>query len=134
MSVDPKLEAIALKVMDKMNLSKTSYDKDKYGNIIVILMIIGIILALIQIIQKCNETKLSLFNRGEQSKFMRDEIKNICIKKNIINTWRLRNIVKQKLTAEDYKNYGKQLRSAIMDTGPELTEDEVYTLMEASNV
>ena len=51
MNFDPKLEAIAMKVMDKMDLSKSSKD-DKYGNIIVVIMIIGVILSLVRIIQE----------------------------------------------------------------------------------
>lgn len=132
MNVDPKLEAIAMKVMDKMKLDTTK--KDNYGNIIVVLMIIGIVLALIQIIQNCNKSRLLLFNNKEKSKFMHNEIQNICIKKSFVNTWRLKKLIKQKLSAEDYKAYGTELRNAIMDTGVELTEDETYTLVEAANV
>jgi hypothetical protein len=132
MKVDPKLEAIALKVMDKMDLSHTK--KNTYGNIIVVLMIIGIVLALIQIIQKCNDKKLLPLDIKTKTRLMHGEIQKICISRNFLNTWRLRNIIKQKLNPEDYEAYGKQLRNAIMDTGSELTEDETFTLVEAANV
>lgn len=132
MNIDPKLEAIAMKVMDKMKLNTTK--KDNYGNIIIVLMIIGIVLALIQIIQNCNKSKLLLFSNKEKSKFMHNEVRNICIKKSFLNTWRLKKLIKEKLNSEDYKAYGTQLREAIMDTGVELTEDETYTLVEAANV
>ena len=131
--IDPKLEAIALKVMDKMKLS-TINKSGKYGNIIVVLMIIGIVLALIQIIQKCNENKLLSLKNNDKIKLMQTEIKTICIKRNILNTWRLGRIIKEKLSSEDYKLYGSELKKAIMDTGPELTEDETFTLVEAANV
>jgi hypothetical protein len=118
MNIDPKLEAIAMKVMDN----------------IIVLMIIGIVLALIQIIQNCNKSKLLLFSNKEKSKFMHNEVRNICIKKSFLNTWRLKKLIKEKLNSEDYKAYGTQLREAIMDTGVELAEDETYTLVEAANV
>ena len=132
MKVDPKLEAIALKVMDKMDLSHTK--QNRYGNIVVVLMIIGIVLALIQIIQKCNDKKLLPLDVKTKTKLMYGEIQKICISRSLLNTWRLRNIIKQKLNSEDYEAYGKQLRNAIMDTGSELTEDETFTLVEAANV
>ena len=132
MQVDPKLEAIALKVMDKMDLSHAK--KNTYGNIIVVLMIIGIVLALIQIIQKCNDKKLLPLDTNTKTKLMHGEIQKICIGRSFLNTWRLKNIIKQKLNPEDYEAYGKQLRDAIMDTGTKLTEEETFTLVEAANV
>lgn len=132
MKVDPKLEAIAIKVMDKMELSNSK--NDKYGNIILVIMIIGIILSLIRVIQECNKGRLLNFNRKERSKLMHSEIQNICISKNVLNTWRLKRIIKQKLNPEDYKSYGTQLRNAIFSTGIELSEQETYTLVEAANV
>jgi len=131
MSVDPKLEAIAMKVMDKMDLSNKS---DKYGNIIIVLMIIGIILSLIRIIQECNSKQFGILNKKEKAEHMREQIKSISISRNFLNKWRLRRIIKEKLNSEDYNLYGAKLRDAILDTGVDLTEDESYTLMEAANV
>ena len=128
MNVDPKLEAIALKVMDKMDLSNKS---DKYGNIIVVIMIIGIILTLIRIIQECNSS--SKATSADNAKFIYGQVKSVCINRNFINSWRLRRIIKQKLNSEDYKLYGDKLKEAILDTGVDLTEDEAYTLSEAAN-
>lgn len=130
MNVDPRLESIALKVMDKMELSNKS---DKYGNIIVVIMIIGIILTLVRIIQECN-SKFSVFDRNQQAKYMQEQIQSICISKNFINSWRLRRIIKEKLSAEDYKQYGDKLKTAILDTGVDITEEESCALVEATNV
>lgn len=129
MNIDPKLEAIANKVMDKMDLSKS----EKYGNIILTIMIVGIILSLIRVIQECNKTKLNVFNNKEKAKFMKDEIGTICISRTFFNKWRLKKIIKEKLNSEDYKLYGVKLREAILDTGADLTEEESYSLMEAVN-
>lgn len=133
MNFDPKLEAIAMKVMDKMDLSKSSKD-DKYGNIIVVIMIIGVILTLVRIIQECNSKKLFRSNREQTAQFMRNEVRSMCISRTMLNKWRLRKIIKEKLSPEDYKMYGDQLRNAILDTGVDLTEEESYTLVEAANV
>lgn len=130
MDIDPKLEAIAIKVMEKMNLQS----KDRYGNIIIVLMIIGMILSLIRIIQECNKNKLFSFDPSEKNKFICNEVKSICIKKTLLNKWRLKKIIKDKLSSEDYKLYGSQLQNAIFSTGAELTEEESFTLVEAANV
>lgn len=130
MNVDPRLEAIALKVMDKMDLSNKS---DKYGNIIVVIMIIGIILTLVRIIQECNNG-FTVFNNEQKTKYMQEQIKTICISRNFLNNWRLKRIIKNKLSAEDYKQYGDSLRKAILDTGVDITEEESCALVEAANV
>jgi hypothetical protein len=130
MNVDPKLEAIAMKVMDKMDLSKN----DKYGNIIVVIMIIGIVLSLIRVIQECNKQQFTISNKDQKAKYMHEQVRSICISRSFLNKWRLRRIIKEKLNSEDYKLYANKLRDAILDTGVELTEDESYTLVEAANV
>lgn len=130
MNIDPKLEKIAIKVMDKMDLSKN----DKYGNLILIVMIAGVMLTLIRTIQECHSQKVRLFNQKEKAQFMQEQVKEICIAKTFFNKWRLKKILKQKLSTEDYKLYGPQLINAILDTGAELNEEESYTLMEAANV
>lgn len=130
MNVDPKLEAIALKVMEKMNLSKDG----KYGSIILVIMIIGIILSLIRIIQECNKSQIVSLDQRSKAKFVQKQIKDICITRTFLNRWRLSRIIKQKLNSEDYKLYAEKLKNAIMDCGPELTEEESFTLVEAANV
>jgi hypothetical protein len=137
MSQNEKLELIAAKVMNKMNIQDKSpnnlYNKNSQS-IILILMIVGIVLSLIRIIQECNKNKLRGLNRNKQAEAMQKEVATICIKKNLLTMWRLNKIIKQKLSPEDYKLYGSELKKAIMETGPELTEDEIITLVEASDV
>lgn len=136
MSNNEKLELIATKVMNKMNIQDKSndnlYNKNSQS-IILILMIVGIVLSLIRIIQECNKNKLRGLNRNKQAAAMQQEVSNICIKRSLINTWRLNKIIKQKLSPEDYKLYGAELKRSIMETGPELTEEEIITLVEASS-
>lgn len=133
MNVDPKLEAIALKVMDKMNLSKDGKD-GKYGSIIVVIMIIGIILSLIRVIQECNKTQIVSLDQRSKARFIQKQVKDMCISRTFLNNWRLKRIIKQKLSADDYKLYAEKLKNAILDCGPELTEEESFTLVEAANV
>lgn len=129
MKVDPKLEAIASKIMSNMN-SKPS---EKHGSIILILMIISITLTLVRVIQECNKSELSGSSPKEQVKTLNQEIKTLSIKRTWLNQLRLNRIIKNQLSKEDYKTYGSSLKTAIMDVGSHLTEEESQTLLEAAN-
>lgn len=131
MTVDPKLENIAYKVLEKMEVKPKS---NEHGSIILIIMIVGIILSLIRIIQECNKNKILPLDYNKKIKFFTDEIHTLSIKRTWLNQLRLGRVIKQKLSQSDYKLYGKSMKKAIMDTGINLTEDESQTLLEASNV
>lgn len=127
-NIDPKIEAIAKKVISKIDSKKVK--KDNYGNPIMILMVISIILTLVRVIQECNKPD----NKLSGVKMLNSSINNICVKKTWWNQMRLSRIIKKELSKEDYKEYGNDLKNAILDCGISLTEDESLTLMEASNV
>lgn len=127
-NIDPKIEAIAKKVISKIDSKKVK--KDNYGNPIMILMVISIILTLVRVIQECNKPD----NKLSGVKMLNSSINNICVKKTWWNQMRLSRIIKKQLSKEDYKEYGNDLKNAILDCGISLTEDESLTLMEASNV
>lgn len=125
-----KLEKIANKVITKINLPP----QDQYQSIVLAVMVISIILSLIRVIQECDNKKLKLLsNKKDKAQAMQKSVKNICVKRNLLNQWRLKKIIKQKLSPEDYKNLGDQIKKAIMDVGVDLTDDESLTLMEAAN-
>jgi hypothetical protein len=130
MNTDPRLEAIALKIMKRMNLSKDG----GYGNIILIVMIIGIILSLIRVIQECSKSQMASLDQRSKARFMKQQVKDICIKRTFFNKWRLKRIIREKLNNDDYKTYGEKLKNAILDSGIELSEEESFTLVEAANV
>ena len=113
-NIDPNLEKIADKI--KSNILRDN-STEGYGSIILTVMIISVILTLVRVMQECNSSKLRLFNKKEKAYFMKKSIQKECIKKNILSMWRLNKILKQKLTTEDYKLYGKQLKNAILDVG-----------------
>ena len=130
--MNSKLEQIANKVVEKMNVSQQQHGQSQ--SVILIVMIVGIILSLIRVIQECENKKLRLLsNKKDQAQLMQQRIKGICISRNILNQWRLKKIIKQKLSPEDYKSMGDKLKKAIMDVGVNLTDDESLTLMEAVN-
>jgi hypothetical protein len=135
--MNKKLEAIAMKVVNKMNITQpenVSLSEKNSGSIILVLMIIGIVLSLVRIIQECNKKKLSGLSVNKKASIMKKSIGEICIKNNLINSFRLNRIIRNKLSPEDYKLYGAELKKAIMEAGPELTEEETVTLVEEAHV
>lgn len=130
MSMDPKLEAIGYKILNKID----NKPKDEHGSIILVIMVVSVVLSLIRVIQECNSKNLALLNRSQQRQLMVESMKSIVIKRTLINQWRLKRMLKHKLSPQDYRLYGQSLQQAIMDTGAHLTDDEILTLLEASNV
>lgn len=128
---DAKMQKIAQKILNNMEASKSP---DQFGMIITILMIISISLTLIRIIQECNKKKIGLFNAKEKYAYFGDEIKNLSIKKTWFTKMMVKKAIRKELSKEQYKVYGVDLMNAILTTGEGLTEDEIKTLVEVSNV
>lgn len=124
------LEKIAKKVISNMNLEK---DKDYGIDPLTIILVISVILTLIRVIQECKKNRKLLKDKNESALLMKKDIQEVVLKDSWLNRIRLQRILKQNLTKDQYKAYGKSLQNSIMETGINLTEDEVYTLMEAAN-
>lgn len=128
---DPQLNAIANKIQKQTNIP----EEEKFGSVIAILMIISLVLTLIRILQECNKNKLT--NRStQQDKYSLygSEIKNYTIKRGFFTKLRIKKIIKQQMSKEQYEKYGFELLNAILDTGSNLNNEEVMTLVEAANV
>jgi hypothetical protein len=125
-----KLKNIAQKVLDKVKY-KNSED---YGSVIAVLMVISIILTVIRVLQECNKSKLSTFTGKDKSAYFANEIKQTVIRRTWFTKMMLKKTIRRELSREQYKIYGTDLMNAILDTGEELQDDELYTLVEAANV
>lgn len=125
-----KLKKIAEKILSKV----PNEEPEKFGCVILILTIISITLTLIRVIQECQKSKIKLFNRRQKYEFFGAEIKSLSLKKSWFTKMTVKKILKKELSKEDYKQYGFYLCNSILDTGANLTEDEIITLVEASNV
>ena len=124
------LEKIAKKVLNNMELPK----EENYGiDPLTIIIVISVILSLIRVIQECRKNRKLIKDKNEYASIMKKDIQDTILKDSWLNRLRLQRIIKQNLTKEQYKAYGKALQHSIMGTGINLTEDEVYTLMEAAN-
>jgi hypothetical protein len=130
MKKNTNLDKIAKKVISNMRLEK---DKDYGIDPITIILVISVILTLIRVIQECRKNRKLLKNKTAAASLMKQDIVDLVLKDSWLNRLRLQRIIKQNLTKDQYRAYGKDLQNSIMETGINLTEDEVYTLMEASN-
>jgi hypothetical protein len=125
------VEKIAKKVLKNMQLSK---EQDYSIDPITIIIVISVILSLIRVIQECKKNRKLIRNKNEYASVMKRDIQDLIIKDSWLNRFRLQKILKQNLTKDQYKAYGKSLQQSIIGTGINLTDDEVYTLLEAANV
>lgn len=128
---DPKLNAIASKVLTKANIP----EDQKFGSVIAILMMISIILTLVRVLQECNKNKLS-DNCSAQDKYSLygTEMKDYSVRRGWFTKMRIKKVLRQELTREDYNQYSFQLLNAILDSGANVTDDEIVTLVENANV
>jgi hypothetical protein len=128
---DPKLNAIASKVLVKAGIS----EDQKFGSVIAILMIISIILTVIRVLQECNKNKLpSNCASSDKYELYGQEIKEYSLRRGWFTKMRIKKILRQKLNQEEYEKYGLALVSALLDTGENLNNQEVICLVEAANV
>jgi len=126
------LKNIAQKVIDK--IPNKNQDPEKFGSIIAILMVISIILTVVRVIQECEKSKLKLFNRTQKYEYFGEQIRTLTMKRSWFTRMTIKKTIRRELSKEDYKEYGGYLMNSILDTGENLTEDEVKTLVEAINV
>lgn len=129
-SNNKKVEKIAKRILDNTKID----DKD-HGFIdpITIILIISVILTLIRVIQECRKNRGLLNNKKEYASLLRKDIQDIVLKDSWLNRLRLQKVLRKQLSKEQYKVYNKPLQLSIMETGVNLTEDEVFSLMEAAN-
>lgn len=125
------LQRIATKVMEHTNIRPSA----QYGSVIVILMITSIILSAIRVLQECNKnSSVAKLSGSEQYAIYKNQIAKLCYQKSWLTKMRLRRLVRRELDPDDYKKYGEQLLNSLLEIGENLTDEEIQTLMEASNV
>jgi hypothetical protein len=129
--MNEKLKAVAEKIRKLSNIP----EEETFGSVIAILMIISITLTLIRVLQECNKNKLSQ-NYTAQDKYnlYGSEIRSYSMKRGWFTKMRLKKLIRQKMSKDQYSKYGLPLLNAMLDTGENLKDDEVVTLVEAANV
>ena len=120
-----KLESIATDILSYQDLPE-----NKFGSVIMILMMISIIVGAIRVLQECDKNK----KVDNPTQHYLKKIKDISDRKWWFARMRLKKIMRQELNREDYKQYSASLCDAIFTKGVTVTEDEVNTLLETINV
>lgn len=131
MKKNNKLDKIAKKVLDNMKVE----ENPNYGFIdpITIILIISVILTLIRVIQECKKNRRMMRDKTAQANLLQKDIQELVLKDTWLNRLRLQRIVKQNISKEQYKAYGKDFQTSLMEVGINLTEEEARTLLEAAN-
>lgn len=126
-----KLKDLAQKVIKNSGLEK----EEKFGSVVMILMVISIILTAVRVLQECNKNKASLLS-SKQDKYnlYGEDIKTFSLRQGWFTKMRIKKIIRKELSPDDYRQYSLKLLSGILTTGENITDDEVMTLVEASNV
>jgi len=129
--MNEKLKNIAEKIRQLSNIP----EEETFGSVIAILMIISITLTLIRVLQECNKHKLSK-ECTAQDKFnlYGSEIRSYSLKRGWFTKLRIKKILRQRMSKDQYAKYGLPLLNAILDTGENLKDEEVMTIVEAANV
>lgn len=126
-----KLKTLAEKILNQANVPTD----EKFGSIIAILMIISIVLTLTRILQECNKNKLSN-NCTAQDKYALygKEMREYSVRRGWFTKMRIKKLLRRELNKEQYEKYSFKLLDAILNTGENLKDDEIITLVEAANV
>lgn len=123
---------MASDVLDRI-IVKT--DKEKYSFIdpITILMLISITIGIIRIIQECRKDKLNKLSTEDKAKFLLEEIRKTAKNPGFINKWKVKRIIKNKLSREQYGVCGESVFDALSELGEKITEEQVLSLLEYNN-
>jgi hypothetical protein len=125
-----QLENIAKDVLKKANIP----EDQNFGSIIAILMVISIILTVIRVLQECNKNKTLNMTSKEVGGLYGAEIRSYSLKRGWFTRLRIKRIMRQQLSKEDYHKYAIKLTEVLLDKGETITDGEALTLLEASNV
>ena len=129
--MDDKLKNLAEKIRRVANIPQ----EENFGSVIAILMIISIILTLVRVLQECNKSKLSTSSSKEDKyNLYGTEMRQYSSRSGWFTKMRIKKILRQKMSREQYNKYGLPLLEALLSTGENLTDDDVVTLVENANV
>ena len=126
-----ELKHIAKKVLNKAGVP----EQENFGSVIAILMVISIILTLVRVLQECNKNKLTGdYTAQDKYNLYGAEMKEYSFRRGWFTKMRIKKLLRRELPREQYEKYSLKLVNAILDTGENLQDDEIVTLVEAANV
>ena len=96
-------------------------------------MVISICITAIRVVQECEKNRIKDLHGDDLSGFYREKFKYLSLKRNWYTNLRLKKIIRQHMSIDDYRTYKYELRDAILDTAIDLSEKETCILMEVAN-
>lgn len=129
-NANENLQNIAEKVLKQSNVP----NDQKFGSVIAILMMISIILTTIRVLQECNKKKTENMTCKEKSNIYAENIRSYSKKRGWFTRLRIKRIIRNQLTKEDFNTYGIKFTESLLDVGENITDDDALTLVEAANV
>lgn len=123
------LEKIGKKVLDRTSIA----EEQKFGSVLAIIMIIGIIVNVVRAVQECEKHTSCELNNDQQATFFLGVFKRLSMKRGWSTNMKLRKIIRQNLPIADYRMYKAEIQDAILEVGVKVSEQETFTLMEAAN-
>ena len=124
---------LASEVLEETKKNLREDKSENYGiDPLTIIIIIGILVNVIRVVQECRKDK----NKTKQMQYayMTTEVRSQATNCGWFAKRRIRKIIKEKLTPEQYKKYGEALLQALLVIGLKATDEQVCSLMEYQNV
>jgi len=123
------------KIAEKIAIDSEIDPNAKFGSVIAVIMLIGVFLTLIRVIQDCNKSELKLLDSKKQKcTAYASHIKTLSNRRGWFTKMKLKKILRQNMPMEDYRKHGGVLCEKILDAATNLNDNQVYSLIEASNV
>jgi len=86
-------------------------------------------------LKECNKSKqVGMSTQQDKYNLYGEQIKYFSSNRGWFTKMRIKKILRQEMSREDYAKYGLSILTALLDTGEVLTEEEIITLAEAANV
>lgn len=124
------LEELAEYIAKKCNLDPNM----KFGSVLITIMLIGIFVNIIRVIQECDKKQLYGLNQKQQIVTVESSIKNLSLKRGWYTKMRLKKILRNHMPMTEYRKYGSLICEEILNAGEKINSQQVYSLIEASNV
>lgn len=126
---------LASEVLEETKKNLREDKSENYGiDPLTIIIIIGILVNVIRVVQECRKDKDKNKTKQIQYTYMTTEVRSQATNCGWFAKRRIKKIIREKLTPEQYKKYGEALLQALLVIGTKATDEQVCSLMEYQNV
>lgn len=110
-------------------------EEEQFGSVIAILMIISIAITLIRVLQECNKNKLrNISNYQDKCLIYGNAMRSYAIKKSWLTKLRIKRVIKQNMSKDQYAKYGQNLLEALLDVGQNINDEDITAILESAKL